>query len=469
MPPKKDAKALPETSEEKLSNVKNSEVVQMRIKSPNAQHERLSQSKSMVIIDPGEISKQISRHRRNHSQHYVTENRISKDILVSQNKEGVLNKTKIADKGKKLRKNWVPSYVVLSEQKLEFYKDAKDLTTSLKSGKSECIDLWGAIIEWTSEKSSRKNVFQITTLSGSEILLQSDVDITIKEWFHAIRNTIDSLETRPLHPLLGFSVRKAASSELLHPGLDIREKKSEQRKSLAFRLNYSASDTSEKNRVKTRLKKFITRRPSLKTLQDKGIIKDQVFGCHLATLCQRENSTVPNFVRMCIEALEKRGLDADGLYRVSGNLSTIQKLRFAVNQEEKLNLDDSQWEDIHVVTGALKMFFRELSEPLFPRSFFEQFVEAIRIQDSDLQVKTMRNLVKQLPSPNRDTMKTLFEHLRKIVINASTNLMSTQSLGIVFGPTLLRPENDTGSMAVCMVYQNQIVELMITKFEDIFC
>ncbi|XP_040213972.1 rho GTPase-activating protein 15 [Rana temporaria] len=441
----------------------------MRIKSPNAPHERLSQSKSMVIIDPGEINKQISRHRRNHSQHYVTENRISKDILVSQNKEGVLNKTKIAEKGKKLRKNWVPSYVVLSEQKLEFYKDAKDLTTSWKSGKLECIDLWGAIIEWSSEKSSRKNVFQITTLSGSEILLQSDVDITIKEWFHAIQNAIDSLETRRPQPLLGLSIRKSASSELLHPGPGIREKKSEQRKSLALKLNYSASDTSEKNRVKTRLKKFITRRPSLKTLQDKGIIKDQVFGCHLATLCQRENSTVPNFVLMCIEALETRGLDADGLYRVSGNLSTIQKLRFAVNQEEKLNLDDSQWEDIHVVTGALKMFFRELSEPLFPRSFFEQFVEAIRIQDSDLQVKTMRNLVKQLPSPNRDTMKTLFEHLRKIVINASTNLMSTQSLGIVFGPTLLRPESDTGSMAVCMVYQNQIVELLITKFEDIFC
>ncbi|XP_077306280.1 uncharacterized protein LOC143925692 [Lithobates pipiens] len=61
----------------------------------------------------------------------------------------------------KLGKNWVPSCVVLSEQKLEFYKDAKDLTTSLKSGNSECIDLWGEIIEWTSEKSSRKNVFQV--------------------------------------------------------------------------------------------------------------------------------------------------------------------------------------------------------------------------------------------------------------------------------------------------------------------
>lgn len=40
-------------------------------------------------------------------------------------------------------------------------------------------------------------------------------------------------------------------------------------------------------------------------------------------------------------------------------------------------MDDSQWEDIHVVTGALKMFFRELPEPLFPYGFFERFVEAI--------------------------------------------------------------------------------------------
>lgn len=45
--------------------------------------------------------------------------------------------------------------------------------------------------------------------------------------------------------------------------------------------------------------------------------------------------------------------------------------------EEELNLGDGQWEDIHVITGALKMFFRELPEPLFPFRFFEMFVEAI--------------------------------------------------------------------------------------------
>lgn len=45
--------------------------------------------------------------------------------------------------------------------------------------------------------------------------------------------------------------------------------------------------------------------------------------------------------------------------------------------EEKLNLDDSEWEDIHVVTGALKLFFRELPEPLVPYGFFTDIVETI--------------------------------------------------------------------------------------------
>ncbi|KGL83364.1 Rho GTPase-activating protein 15, partial [Tinamus guttatus] len=136
--------------------------------------------------------------------------------------------------------------------------------------------------------------------------------------------------------------------------------------------------------------------------------------------------------------------------------------------EEKLNLDDSQWEDIHVVTGALKMFFRELPEPLFPYCFFEQFVEAIKIPDKAIRIKSIKNLVKKLPKPNYETMKILFEHLKKIAAKESVNLMSTQSLGIVFGPTLLRPEKETGNMAVHMLYQNQIVELMLSEYSKIF-
>ncbi|XP_015490816.1 rho GTPase-activating protein 15 [Parus major] len=448
--------------------------VQMRIKNSNSHHDRLSQSKSMILSENVKVAEPINRHRRNLSQHNLT----FADIISSQDptvveKEGYLLKAKIADGGKKLRKNWSTSWIVLTARKMEFYKESKQpALANLKPGyKPECVDLCGARIEWTSEKSSRKNVFQITTVSGNEFLLQSDIDFLILDWFHAIKNAIDRLpkEQRITSRNSEFKLRRSSSIELLN-NLDTesKEPKPEHRKSLIFRLNYSASDTNDRNRVKSRLKKFISRRPSLKTLQEKGLIKDQIFGSHLHLVCEHEKSTVPQFVRLCIKAVEKRGLDVDGIYRVSGNLATIQKLRFVVNQEEKLNLDDSQWEDIHVVTGALKMFFRELPEPLFPYCFFEQFVEAIKIQDNATRIKSIRSLVKKLPRPNYDTMKILFEHLQKIAAKESVNLMSTQSLGIVFGPTLLRPEKETGNMAVHMLYQNQIVELMLSEYSKIF-
>lgn len=52
-------------------------------------------------------------------------------------------------------------------------------------------------------------------------------------------------------------------------------------------------------------------------------------------------------------------------------------LSFVTVTSERLDLDDPQWEDVHVVTGALKLFFRELPEPLVPYDFFQDVVETV--------------------------------------------------------------------------------------------
>ncbi|KAK3568830.1 hypothetical protein QTP86_017376, partial [Hemibagrus guttatus] len=469
------------------------EVVAMRIKSSTGSGERLSQTKSMVIPDLDTAQKPLNRHRRNQSQHNTNQG-VQK---LQPSLHGVyLNKTKISDGGKKLKKNWTLAWVVLSANELHFYKESKqEAMASLKPGlKPEGVDLCGAVVDWTTEKSSRKNVFQITTRSGEELLLQSDDYPTISKWHDVIKKIAEKSPSAGT----GFGGGKAT----LHRSSSIeclarrsqdsvkskgKEPKSENRRSLMFKLNYSASDSADKNGVKNRLKKFISRRPSMKTLQEKGLIKDCVFGCHMLTLCQREGTTVPKFVQLCVKELEKRGLEADGIYRVSGNLATIQKLRFLVDQvhmkdkknnvselsrgkltEEELNLGDSQWEDIHVITGALKMFFRELPEPLFPFRFFEMFVEAIKHKEQKQKVHALKKLVCQLPKPNHNTMKLLFHHLQRVLTKSQQNLMSSQGISIVFGPTLMWPELDAGNMALNMLYQNQIVEFMLIECVEIF-
>ncbi|KAI1891392.1 hypothetical protein AGOR_G00143350 [Albula goreensis] len=380
---------------------------------------------------------------------------------------GVLNVTKITENGKKVRKNWTSSWTVLQGSSLLFAK-GQGSGTSWKFGSNQSkpeftVDLRGGSVEWASkDKSSKKHVIELKTRQGTELLIQSEIDSVINDWFRAL------VETISIH---AWESDEAIEEDMPEsPGAEKHDKEKEHRDSKKSRAmkNSASMDCSDQKKTRVKLKKFLTRRPTLQAVRDKGYIKDQVFGCSLTSLCHRESSSVPEFVRMCIDHVENTGLNVDGLYRVSGNLAVIQKLRFAVNHDEKVNLQDSKWEDIHVTTGALKMFFRELPEPLFTYGSFNDFVNAIKCPDYKQRVHCIKDLIKQLPKPNHDTMQVLFKHLRKVIDHGEMNRMTTQSVAIVFGPTLLRPETETGNIAVHMVYQNQIVELILLEYENIF-
>ncbi|NXP10403.1 RHG27 protein, partial [Thinocorus orbignyianus] len=125
--------------------------------------------------------------------------------------------------------------------------------------------------------------------------------------------------------------------------------------------------------------------------------------------------------------------------------------------DEHLDLDDGRWEDIHVVTGALKLFFRELPEPLVPFGHFDKFIAAISeawgqgwgCEFGDVAGDT-------IPRPHR------------VIEYKEENRMSVQSIAIVFGPTLLRPANEESNMAMHMVFQNQVVEHILNQYGYIF-
>ncbi|XP_037021344.2 rho GTPase-activating protein 12 isoform X3 [Artibeus jamaicensis] len=383
---------------------------------------------------------------------------------TGQEKYGLLNVTKITENGKKVRKNWLSSWAVLQGSSLLFTKTQGSSTSWFGSNQSKpefTVDLKGATIEMASkDKSSKKNVLELKTRQGTELLIQSDNDTFINDWFKVLSTTINNQTVE---------AEEAVEEEIPDsPGIEKHDKEKDHKDPKKLRsMKVSSIDSSEQKKTKKNLKKFLTRRPTLQAVREKGYIKDQVFGANLANLCHRENGTVPKFVKLCIEHVEEYGLDVDGIYRVSGNLAVIQKLRFAVNHDEKLDLNDSKWEDIHVITGALKMFFRELPEPLFTFIHFNDFVNAIK-QEPRQRVAAVKDLIKQLPKPNQDTMQILFRHLKRVIENGEKNRMTCQSIAIVFGPTLLKPEKETGNIAVHTVYQNQIVELILLEINSIF-
>ncbi|XP_065098283.1 rho GTPase-activating protein 12b isoform X7 [Paramisgurnus dabryanus] len=418
----------------------------------------------------GDVPKSHSLERKQQEPIMLTKWRHSTYVLDLSDKPsekcGVLNVTKITEHGKKVRKNWASTWTVLQGSSLLFAKGQGSATSWFGGNQSKpefTVDLRGGSVEWASkEKSSKKHVIELKTRMGTELLIQSEIDSVINDWYRALSETINT-HAWESDEAIEEDMPESPGTEKHDREKDLKDVK----KNRAMKTS-SSMESSEQKKTRVKLKKFLTRRPTLQAVRDKGYIKDQVFGCSLTALCQREGTSVPNFVKMCIEHVENTGLKVDGLYRVSGNLAVIQKLRFAVNHDEKINLEDNKWEDIHVTTGALKMFFRELPEPLFTYTSFNDFVEAIKNSDYKQRVQSIKDLIKQLPKPNQETMKVLFQHLKRVIDHGEVNRMTTQSVAIVFGPTLLRPEIETGNMAVHMVYQNQIVELILLEYENIF-
>ncbi|XP_036750740.2 rho GTPase-activating protein 9 isoform X2 [Manis pentadactyla] len=378
-------------------------------------------------------------------------------------KSGPLNVTKIAQGGRKLRKNWGPSWVVLAGNSLVFYREPPPTAPSSVWGPAgsrpeSSVDLRGAAVAHGRHLSSRRNVLHIRTVPGHEFLLQSDQETELRAWHRALRAVIERLDRE--NPLeLRLSGSGPAELGELSAEEDEEEEAGPVSKPLlrlgggSRRGSGRCPEGTEQNRVRNKLKRLIAKRPPLQSLQERGLL---------------------------------RGLDVDGIYRVSGNLAVVQKLRFLVDreravtsdgrymfpeqpgQEGRLDLDSAEWDDIHVVTGALKLFLRELPQPLVPPLLLPRFRAALALSESEQRLSQIQELIDSMPKPNHDTLWYLLEHLRRVIAHSDKNRMTPHNLGIVFGPTLFRPEQETADPAAHALYPGQLVQLLLTNFDSLF-
>lgn len=105
-------------------------------------------------------------------------------------------------------------------------------------------------------------------------------------------------------------------------------------------------------------------------------VEEEFFSSNLETVEKDdEHKNVPKIVVECVNVLEQESnIQTPGLYRVSGNKTQIEAFRKKQN-DKKLSKKESKHsslrnQDVHCVTGILKMFFRELSPALIPSQIF---------------------------------------------------------------------------------------------------
>jgi hypothetical protein len=170
----------------------------------------------------------------------------------------------------------------------------------------------------------------------------------------------------------------------------------------------------------------------------------------------------------CINVIESKeeNLKTDGIYRASGNLSQVQKIRLQVDQDN-LSVLHSE-EDVHVLAGALKLFFREMREPIIPSSLFDRFLNACHMPHREDKIAEFQSLIKALPKPNYATLKRLLSHLLKVADFSDFNRMQIPNLAIVFGPTLMWNNIESANMAIDLMQQNYVVEILLNEFDSLF-
>lgn len=197
-------------------------------------------------------------------------------------------------------------------------------------------------------------------------------------------------------------------------------------------------DVIEMNGIKVEFSmKFTSRDLSLKRTPSKK--QTGVFGVKISVVTKRERSKVPYIVRQCIEEVEKRGIDEVGIYRISGVATDIQALKAAFDTNTKDILVMLSDMDINAIAGTLKLYFRELPEPLLTDRLYPAFMEGIALSDPAAKENCMMHLLRSLPDPNLITFLSLLEHLKRVAEKEPINKMSLHNLATVFGPTLLRP------------------------------
>ncbi|XP_073534021.1 beta-chimaerin isoform X1 [Phyllobates terribilis] len=196
----------------------------------------------------------------------------------------------------------------------------------------------------------------------------------------------------------------------------------------------------------------------------------KVYSCDLTTLVKAHNTPRPMVVERCIQEIESRGLKSEGLYRVSGFTEHIEDVKMAFDRDgDKTDLSSTTYPDINIIAGALKLYFRDLPIPVITYDTYSKFIEAAKISNPDERLEAIHESLMLLPPAHFETLRYLMIHLKKVTQNEKENLMGAENLGIVFGPTLMRPPEENAMTSLNdMRHQKQVVQLLIQNEDVLF-
>ncbi|KAL2083092.1 hypothetical protein ACEWY4_020865 [Coilia grayii] len=179
-----------------------------------------------------------------------------------------------------------------------------------------------------------------------------------------------------------------------------------------------------------------------------GPLGGGVFGRRLEETmeCERGQGVcvrlAPLLVEQCVCFIRQRGLQEEGLFRMPGQANLVKQLQDAFDHGDKPQFDSTT--DVHTVASLLKLYLRELPEPVIPFSKYQDFISCAQLllKDQEAGLLELGNQVKTLPQANYNLLKYICTFLDEVQSYSEENKMGVQNLATVFGPNILRSATD---------------------------
>ncbi|XP_029469264.1 rho GTPase-activating protein 45 isoform X2 [Rhinatrema bivittatum] len=221
-----------------------------------------------------------------------------------------------------------------------------------------------------------------------------------------------------------------------------------------------------------------------KKLQGKLLL----FGRDFSHALRDSADGVPFIIKKCITEIERRAMKMKGIYRVNGVKTRVEKLCQAFeNGKELVELSQASPHDL---SNVLKLYLRQLPEPIMLFRFYndlmglakESLQDGIALEvvarglETDKQLLSialkLKDLLQELPPENLATLQYIIQHLKRISELEEDNKMTPSNLGIVFGPTLMRPRPTEATVSLSSLvdypHQARVVEILIVFYPTVF-
>ncbi|XP_012587544.1 PREDICTED: SLIT-ROBO Rho GTPase-activating protein 3, partial [Condylura cristata] len=217
-----------------------------------------------------------------------------------------------------------------------------------------------------------------------------------------------------------------------------------------------------------------TRPPSLPPKPQKmrrprpvSVCSHKLFSGCMEAFIKDSGQAIPLVVESCIRFINLYGLQQQGIFRVPGSQVEVNDIKNSFERGEDPLVDDQNERDINSVAGVLKLYFRGLENPLFPKERFQDLISTIKLESPAERVHQIQQILVTLPRVVLVVMRYLFAFLNHLSQYSDENMMDPYNLAICFGPTLMHIPDGQDPVS-CQAHVNEVIKTIIIHHEAIF-